>query len=374
MSDFIVPRPEMAGRIADMLVPDPIFGALSGLFLAAPRRTGKSTFLRNDLVPLLKERDKVVLYVDLWADRSTDPGHLILDCIRGGLEENAGRIKRFQKSVPVDRVGALGFSVSFREPSEFEGTASEALRLLSASTGKDVVLIVDEAQQALESEAGMNAMFALKAARDAVNQDKGSHYLYLVMTGSHRDKLAALVYDQKSPFFGAQIRDFPPLGRDYSKAVAERINANLAAHLHVGPDEMDAAFDALGRKPEMLLDCLRALVTAEAEAPDALDAIVARKKAEVEAARRAEILSLTKLQQALLHMLAEDGRSFSPFSAAARERLKPANGGKPPSIGAIQKAIDVLRDRNFIWRPGYGAYALENAEISGALLAASRDG
>lgn len=46
-----VPRPEMATKIADILVPDPIFGSLSGLFLAAPRRTGKSTFLRRDLAP-----------------------------------------------------------------------------------------------------------------------------------------------------------------------------------------------------------------------------------------------------------------------------------------------------------------------------------
>lgn len=367
MSDLIVPRPEMAAKISNMLVPDPIFGSLSGLFLAAPRRTGKSTFLRRDLVPLLRQRNKTVLYVDLWADRSVDPAKLIGDCLKASLEEYAAPIQRFRKSLPLEGLGVLGFSISFRTPAEFSGTPSEAMQILAASTGQDVVLIVDEAQQSLETKAGLDAMFALKAARDAVNQGQSGHHLYLVMTGSHRDKLAALVYDQKSPFFGAQVRDFPPLGRDYSVAIAERINRNLAEHLHIGVDEMDRAFDILGRKPEMLLDCLRALVLTEGMGATALVDIVTRKRAEVEAARRAEIMSLTKLQQALLHMLAMDGQAFSPFAAASRERLKVVNGGRPPAQGAIQKALDALREKAFIWRPGYGAYALENAEIAGAL-------
>ncbi len=209
----------MAARLADLLVADPIFGAKSGLFLAAPRRTGKSTFLRRDLVPLLQQRGKTVQYVDLWADRAADPA---------------------------------------------------------------------------------------------------------------------------------------------------RINANLAAHLQVSVDQIDRAFAALGRKPEMLLECLRALVTTLEPGATALERIVAQKQAEIAAARRAEILSLSNLQQALLRMLVADG---APFSATARDRLKPANAGRAPSIGAIQKALEVLRDKGFVWRPGYGAYALENAEIAGALQA-----
>ncbi|MFU0504697.1 hypothetical protein [Pseudaminobacter sp. NGMCC 1.201702] len=297
-----------------------------------------------------------------------DPAKLISDCIKASIVEHAGPIQRFRKTLPVDKLGALGFSISFKTPSDFSGTPSEAMQLLAVSTDRDVVLIVDEAQHSLETEAGLDAMFALKAARDAVNQGQSGRHLYLIMTGSHRDKLAALVYDQKSPFFGAQVRDFPPLGREYSIAIADRINRNLAEHLHIGVDEIDRAFDILGRKPEMLLDCLRALVLAEGIGAEALAAIVTRKKAEVEAARRAEIMSLTKLQQALLRMLAADGQAFSPFAAASRDRLKSANGGRAPAQGAIQQALDVLRSKGFIWRPGYGAYALENAEIAGALM------
>lgn len=367
MTDLLVPRPQTASDIARLLSPDPLFGALSGLFLAAPRRTGKSTFLRADLVPLLKSQGKTVLYVDLWADRTRDPSDLILDCIRASLSEHSTSIRKLQKATPIDRIGVLGFSVSFKSPEEFKGTASEALQLLAAATGQDVVLIVDEAQQAIESEAGMTAMFALKAARDAVNQGGGGSRLYLVMTGSHRDKLAALVYDQKSPFFGAQVRDFPPLGKEFAQAIAERVNANLSEHRHISVDDMDKAFDRLGRKPEMLLECLRDLVLAPVDAPAALDTLVDRKKAQMEAARRSEIAALTNLQRSILKLLASQGADFGPFTAETRRMLAEANGGRPPSFGGIQKALDALREKGFVWRPAYGAYALENAEIAGAL-------
>jgi predicted AAA+ superfamily ATPase len=41
--------------------------ATSSLFLGAPRRTGKSTFLQEDLIPALENNGALVLYVDLWS-------------------------------------------------------------------------------------------------------------------------------------------------------------------------------------------------------------------------------------------------------------------------------------------------------------------
>jgi hypothetical protein len=55
-----------------------VFGdAQNGLFLAAPRRTGKSTFLQGDLKPALEAAGVVVVCVDLWADARRDAGSLI---------------------------------------------------------------------------------------------------------------------------------------------------------------------------------------------------------------------------------------------------------------------------------------------------------
>jgi hypothetical protein len=54
-------------------------------------------------------------------------------------------------------------------------------------SGGDVVLIVDEVQQAITTEEGNQMLLALKSAWDAINPRPGTagHYL-LLGTGSHR--------------------------------------------------------------------------------------------------------------------------------------------------------------------------------------------
>lgn len=62
---FLINRPEVAEAIAQWLTMDPFVVRSSGVFLAAPRRTVRSTFLRSDLVPLLKSKNYTVICVDL---------------------------------------------------------------------------------------------------------------------------------------------------------------------------------------------------------------------------------------------------------------------------------------------------------------------
>ena len=68
-------RTALAQDIASKLVRPPATSASgSGLFLAAPRRTGKSTFLREDLRPALEAMGVLVVYADLWENKAADPG------------------------------------------------------------------------------------------------------------------------------------------------------------------------------------------------------------------------------------------------------------------------------------------------------------
>lgn len=254
-SSLHVPRAEDAARIAALLTPDPLTGSLAGLFLAAPRRTGKTTFLRSDLIPHLENKNYAVIYVDLWSDRSADPADLIVSRIKTALEQHDGLISRMRKNSPVDRVGMLGFSVGLKEGGPWSGTIADALEDLIKATGKDLVVIIDEAQQAVETDAGLNAMFALKAARDAINQAPGDRHLYLLMTGSHRDKLSTLVQNRQAPFFGGIVRPFPPLGSSYIDSMAARVNEALAETAKLSPEDLEAAFEVVGRRPELLTDC-----------------------------------------------------------------------------------------------------------------------
>jgi len=73
----IFKRKALAEEMVRALAGETIADFSSGMFLAAPRRTGKSTFLKNDLIPECAVREWLPVYVDLWDDRDADPADLI---------------------------------------------------------------------------------------------------------------------------------------------------------------------------------------------------------------------------------------------------------------------------------------------------------
>ena len=84
---MLFPRPDYAKALADQLLsPSGLHtGVRSGVFLSNIRRVGKSTFLRNELVPELRQRGAIVIYVDLWADVNRAPLDLVLEAVRKEL-------------------------------------------------------------------------------------------------------------------------------------------------------------------------------------------------------------------------------------------------------------------------------------------------
>lgn len=255
-SGFVFRRPDLASSIADGLVGAGIQDFTSGLFLAAPRRTGKSTFLREDLVPECQARGWLAVYVDLWADKEKDPADLISSAIAGALVPFEKGIRKLAKNIGIEKLSFLRtLSWDFTKPQLPAGaTLTQALELLHSAAEKTVVLVIDEAQHALTTEAGVNAMFALKAARDQLNQGRegeGSG-LRLVFTGSNRDKLAHLVLGKSQPFFGSSITPFPLLGKAFTQAYTVYLNGLLAKTNQFNAADIDEAFELVGRRPEML--------------------------------------------------------------------------------------------------------------------------
>ena len=205
------PRTELARQLVRALKGQAIFGdAQNGLFLAAPRRTGKSTFLKEDLAPALIAAGAVVVYVDLWSATQRDPAELLTRAIGEALRSHLGSVARAAREVGVSKVSLKGFiEIDPGKIGALDGaTIPEALRTLEKATGRTIALIVDEAQHALASEAGEDAMKALKSARDQMNSPDRIR-LMLVMSGSDRDKLLRLVANAAAPFFGSRIHQMP---------------------------------------------------------------------------------------------------------------------------------------------------------------------
>jgi hypothetical protein len=170
-------RPALAHKMAQQLLQPGLLdqGLRSGLFLSGLRRTGKTTFLRQDLIPALEARGAIVIYVDLWADTKADPATLVQAAIRQTLEElqtpASGLLGRLKRLKGID-LGAVGFKFGFQlnEVGVKGGvTLAQALTELVDLAKTDVVLIVDEVQQALAGDDGAQMLLAIKAARDAIN-------------------------------------------------------------------------------------------------------------------------------------------------------------------------------------------------------------
>ena len=91
MATDVFHRTAYAEQMAQQLLqPSPLhMNVRSGVLLSGIRRVGKTTFLRQDLVPALEARGALVVYVDLWADRSKSPASLVHEAVRVTLSELA---------------------------------------------------------------------------------------------------------------------------------------------------------------------------------------------------------------------------------------------------------------------------------------------
>jgi hypothetical protein len=369
---FVFHRPDLAKRLAEMALGLSPFGDGSGVFLAAPRRTGKSTFLKEDLVPELTDRGALPVYVDLWMDRARDPGELILDAIKAAvIDLDSGVMKVVRRSglskvgvgswlsVDIDKIGKPGGA-----------TITEAIAHLVQKSGRPVVLIVDEAQHATTSDAGTNAMFALKSARDALNigaerSSISNLRLGLVFTGSHHDKLASLVVSKSQPFFGATVTDFPLLGREFAQAYVNYVNSRLAPAKPLDVEEGFNAFALGAFRPELLQAAVKDYVVGDMGTKKPLKslldyAVAAREKywGEFDSVWS----TLTELQKAVLKRMVAQGDSYKPFDAEALEAYAE---GMPQKVTAadVQSALDALRGKGLVIRLERGRYTVEDVSI-----------
>lgn len=364
------PRDALARQLVQALLGQALLGdAHNGLFLAAPRRTGKSTFLQGDLSPALQAAGVVVVYLDLWADPRRDPGALIAEAIARALQPHLGVVARTARSAGLKNLKLAGaLEIDTSKIGQVDGlTLVDALRVLQQAAARPVALIIDEAQHALVSEAGEAAMTALKSARDQLNQP-GQVNLMLVMSGSDRDKLLRLVVNAGAPFYGSQIQTLPPLDTDFIAHVAGLVEAQRSDLAPVDRAALQQAFAAFGHRPQFFMAALGAVLSPLAGLagrfePALLQAAQAQQEQD-EAQMESEYLGLKPGEQAVLWRMLVQGPRFRPYDADAlrfyRDKL-----GRPLSAQQAQRALESLRQRTpaLVWRSARGEYAVEDAAM-----------
>lgn len=347
----------------------------SGIFISSPRRTGKSTFIREDLLPKLESCGAEVIYVDLWADKSADPGEIIVAAIHKRIAATKSMVSGLIKksgldNASIDVAGILKVGVS-KKVRDGEITITDSLALLSENKKTIIVLVIDEAQHATTTEQGANALFALKAARDELNSS-GNYGFRLIATGSNRDKLATLVNNKEHAFYGAPLVELPYLGRDFLEWELSRFESDVKPSI----DAMLASFDLCGYRPEYLSQSLDALLFQLDLTGENVDSRLAVEVSNRLVASRLDFLkqvnSLPPLQYSVLKVMAAEGDNFAPFKSATIEKYKQVCGDLAEEVkidsSSAQAALESLRDKSLIWKVARSAYTLEDAQYAKWLM------
>lgn len=366
-------RPELAARMAEQILSIQVGSAApSGLFLAAPRRTGKSTFLREDLRPALEAAGAMVLYADLWADKAADPGDVIVAVVRDALATQDGLVRQVARKLGLKSVdvggGALRFDLS-QIGLGAQVSLSQALAELSDAIERPLVLIIDEAQHAITSDRGYDVLSALKAARDELNSSR-HHGLRVVATGSNRDKLAMLRNSREQAFYGAPLVKFPPLGKDFVQWFCEGVK--LPAPLE--SDMVWRLFEKSGHRPEILgaaADDIRFdFEVAADQVPERFAIAVAQRIASADEQILRVVHSLTPLQSAVLRVMAQRGEAYAPFEAETMAAYAAVLKGEKVEPSSVQQALSALQEKALVWRERRGVYALEESSLADLMRAA----
>jgi hypothetical protein len=362
-------RGSLARELAEQLQGKQVFNdAYNGLFLAAPRRTGKSTFLQLDLQPALEAQGVVVVYVDLWADQRRDPGSLIADAVARALQSRLGLVAKAARATGLESVSIGGMKIDTRRIGQIDGvTLVDALKALHEVAKAPIALVIDEAQHALTSEAGENAMAALKSARDQLNRP-GEIQLMLVMSGSDRDKLLRLVNTNGAPFYGSQIRRMPALDRDFIAHIVRLIEGQRPELAPVDAEALFKAFEGFGHRPQFFMEALgqalSPLDSFDGRFESAVLAAAAQRQTADEAQMESDFLSLRPIEQAVLWRMLEQGPLFRPYDAEAL-RFYHENAGQKVSAQKAQSALESLRSRMpaLVWKSARGEYAVDDAAM-----------
>lgn len=288
------PRTQYAKEFAEQLLSNIPGGTVysSGVFISGIRRVGKSVFVQRDLMPEIERQQAVAVYVDLAAakENSISVAQAIRSAIDRRFEQDSipaknengpsavGRLVGFlrkritpdvfhnfeTKSIEITQkvignAAVLGGETSITkhlEKTEIDVqaiTLRERIERLIDLNKKSVVLIVDEVQIALESQNGKGAMWALKSARDIIDNNINSSGRFLfVGTGSQRSMVNSMAARRSEAYYGAATETFRCLGDDFLHWYqAERLKSDPSQKIpsvHV----LAQGFAVLGNRPERL--------------------------------------------------------------------------------------------------------------------------
>lgn len=350
------PRPDLLASILRLL--------LSGtnVTLFAPRRHGKTQFVKHELLPALHEAGWFAARVDLWRNRSNP----ILGLVEG-LEAVAAAAKP-KRSALSRKFDLKAIRAKFKTPgvdiegewvpavpsatasgASLENRMAAALHAISGR-GEHALLALDEFQAL--AVAGADNFVA--SFRTVLQDLEGS--LSVIFTGSSRDGLNRMFQRAKAPLFrSATALSLPVMGDAFVDSRADYL-ADVTG-LQVDRSQLKLLYPRLCNTPLFLNEVVREMLTSgDPDVPRAFSGWLDNKRQEEYSE---EILGLSDLEFGVVVWLATSGED-SVYESEARTAMQEFLGlSVELPISKVQTAIRRLTGAGIVDPTGAkGSYEL----------------
>ena len=360
-------RRDLATRILSVLTDGPA----RALTMFAPRRTGKTEFLIQDLAPLAEDQGHRVIYASFW-QAPLSPLAVLLHSLELSLKRGkfSDRLRtttsaltpKLKLSAPLPGAEAEAeidlTSLNKKPPTDLLLYLDDLLDRL-ARKRKPTILLLDEIQELAKSSSNVPLVAALRTSLD-----KRSTRLKAVFTGSSREGLAAMFSARQAPFFHFSTPvELETLGEpfvDHLMKVFQKTSRRTLNHA-----DMLVAFERLHSNPYFFRILIEALVLdTTLSITDAVESV--RHRIAVELGYPETWLALTSIQRATVQALAKG--TTKPFSQTSRKAIAKGMGEDLPSTARVQAALRKLNKLGLAdtytggWAlddPGFAAWVCE---------------
>jgi len=335
----------------------------SALVFFAPRRMGKTEFLRKDITPLAEKKGWAVFYFS-FLDVGSNPAEEFVKSLLKfadelGLIKNSNsllnKISKVSLKANTIKVG-VGGSVELREPKKLEFDLKELLNEIAKKT--KLLLLMDEVQILAEAK-NANFIAAFRTVLD-VNKDK----IKVIFTGSSQAGLRRMFSQSKAPFFHfGQNIDFPKLDKGFTNHLADTFKKVTTRTLD--KNLLWKAFEDF----QQVTQLARSLVERLALNPN-LKIDEAKEQLLNELSDDRKFVetwdNLSSLEHAVLVLIANGEKGL--FSASTKSILAKQLGVEKLELSTIQATIRKLARKNLIGQQDRSDYFIDDPNFKSWIL------
>jgi hypothetical protein len=347
--DIHISRPQLAEGYLALLNAQP--GRPIALF--APRRIGKTYFLKNDLTPIARDAGFLTIYSDLWLNRGSP-----LEAINYALEEAledvtipSGAVGKIAKT-PIKGIAGVQFGDEPKRrqlPDQPELRFDALITRIAKASGKRILLMLDEIQALAETPTGNSVIATIRAVLS--NRQKE---VCAVFTGSSQHALSQMMSTIGAPMYQfAQLMDFPYLDDEYLQLLVKHFT-KVHPKKVISLDALRHGFEYLGYKPALIKDIVK-----EMSAEGIEDVGFALQKFMSDEKQiggwQSNFESQAPLEQALLVAIAYELQPMSKETIS----LLTKKSGSAVTVAKVRYALEKLRKAGILTKPS-GVYAIED--------------